>query len=217
MVCATPRSRGGSIARWTPSRSGGEDSASDVLRGCGIQSAPAGRVASPPQQIALVKAVACEPPSVGAPLSRRSTADVHRLVVERGICAVSQSTIVRWLRRDAIRPWRYRSWIFPTDPDFAEKAGRVLDLYQGRWQGECLHPGDFVISADEKPSIQARRRIHQTLPPGPASDADSESSTPTGAAGRSPTSPPGMCAAAGSSAVQNPEAGSRRSTGSSGR
>ena len=138
-----------------------------MLRGCGIQSAPAGRVASPPQQIALVKAVACEPPSVGAPLSRRSTADVHRLVVERGICAVSQSTIVRWLRRDAIRPWRYRSWIFPTDPDFAEKAGRVLDLYQGRWQGECVHPGDFVISADEKPSIQARRRIHQTLPPRP--------------------------------------------------
>lgn len=123
------------------------------------------RAAFPPQQIAEVKAVACEPPSAGAPLSRRSTADVHRLVIERGICAASQSTIVRWLREDAIRPWRYRSWIFPTDPDFAQKAGRILDLYEGRWDGKLLHPGDCIISADEKPSIQARRRIHETLPP----------------------------------------------------
>ncbi len=70
----------------------------------------------PPQQIAEVKAVACEPPSDGCPLSRRSAADVHRLVIDRGICDASQSTIVRWLREDAIRPWQYRSWIFPTDP-----------------------------------------------------------------------------------------------------
>jgi hypothetical protein len=57
------------------------------------------RAAFPPQQIAEVKAVACEPPSEGAPLSRRSTADVHRLVVERGIGDASESTIVRWRRR----------------------------------------------------------------------------------------------------------------------
>jgi hypothetical protein len=123
------------------------------------------RAAFPPQQVAEVKAVACEPPSEGCPLSRRSAADVHRLVLERGICDASQSTIVRWLREDAIRPWQYRSWIFPTDPDFAQKAGRVLDLYEGRWEGKLLHPADCVISADEKPSIQARRRIHPTLPP----------------------------------------------------
>jgi DDE superfamily endonuclease len=123
------------------------------------------RAAFPPQQIAEVKAVACEPPNEGAPLSRRSTADVHRLVLERGICDASQSTIVRWLREDAIRPWQYRSWIFPTDPCFAEKAGRILDLYEGRWEGKLLHPGDCIISADEKPSIQARQRIHETLPP----------------------------------------------------
>ncbi len=122
------------------------------------------RAAFPPQQIAEVKAVACEPPSEGAALSRRSTADVHRLVIERGICDASQSTIVRWLREDAIRPWQYRSWIFPTDPNFAEKAGRILDLYEGRWEGKLLEPGDLIISADEKPSIQARRRIHETLP-----------------------------------------------------
>ena len=72
---------------------------------------------------------------------------------------------MRWLREDAIRPWLYRSWIFPTDPEFAEKAGRILDLYEGRWEGKLLHPGDFVISADEKPSIQARARVAPTLAP----------------------------------------------------
>lgn len=41
-------------------------------------------------------------------------------------------------------------------------------LYQGRFEGTLLHPGEFVICADEQPSIQARRRIHATLPPGSA-------------------------------------------------
>jgi hypothetical protein len=43
----------------------------------------------------------------------------------------------------------------------------VLDLYQGRWWGERLGLRDHVISADEKTSIQARVRCHETLPPGP--------------------------------------------------
>lgn len=122
------------------------------------------RAVFPPEQVTEVKAVACEPPGEGAPLSRRSTADVHRLVIERGICDASHSTIIRWLAEDAIRPWLYRSWIFPTDPDFAKKAGPILDLYAGRFEGRLLHPGEYVISADEKPSIQARQRINETLP-----------------------------------------------------
>jgi len=80
---------------------------------------------------------------------------------------VSGATVWRWLSQDAIKPWQHRSWIFPRDPDFRAKAARVLDLYEGRWQGRLLHPGDFVLSADEKPSIQARRRKHETAPPAP--------------------------------------------------
>jgi hypothetical protein len=88
-------------------------------------------------------------------------------MLERGVCEASATTIARWLAEDAIKPWRYRSWVFPSDPDFLAKAGRVLDLYQRRWQGRLLHPGEFVLCADEKPQIQARRRIHRTLPPRP--------------------------------------------------
>ena len=74
----------------------------------------------------------------------------------------------RWLAEDALKPWQYQSWIFITDPDFQAKAQRVLDLYQRVWDGKPLGPNDFVISADEKPSIQARCRCHPTLPPGKA-------------------------------------------------
>ena len=74
------------------------------------------------------------------------------------------------LRRpnDAQQPWRHRSWIFPRDAQFAEKAGRILDLYAKTWDGTPLQSDEFVISADEKPSLQARRRKHPTLAPGPA-------------------------------------------------
>ncbi|WP_406257085.1 hypothetical protein [Streptomyces chartreusis] len=68
----------------------------------------------------------------------------------------------RWLREDALKPWQYRSWIFLTDPNFRAKAQRVLDLYVRTWQGEPLGRNEYVISADEKTSIQARCRCHPT-------------------------------------------------------
>ena len=124
----------------------------------------------PPEEVAQVKAIACELPGEhGVPLSRFSRTELHRLVVERGVTEASASTIARWLREDALKPWQHRSWVFPTDPDFLERAGPVLDLYQGRFEGKLLHPGDFVVCADEKPSIQARARIHELLPPSPGS------------------------------------------------
>jgi hypothetical protein len=89
-------------------------------------------------------------------------------VVRRGIVAeISGSTVWRWLHGDAIKPWQYRSWIFPRDPQFEQKAGRVLDLYQGMWEGTPLGADEYVISADEKTSIQARIRRHESLPPKP--------------------------------------------------
>ena len=113
-----------------------------------------------------VKALACEPPAAcGVPLARWSTSEIARRACESGLVAsISGSTVWRWLHQDAIRPWRHRSWIFPRDPEFAGKAGQILDLYDRRWQGKPLENDEFVISADEKTSIQARRRIHPTLP-----------------------------------------------------
>ena len=41
----------------------------------------------------------------------------------------------------------------------------MLDLYAGYWQGEPLGPKDYILSADEKTSIQARIRCHPSLGP----------------------------------------------------
>jgi len=102
------------------------------------------------------------------PFSRLSSADIAREAVARGITAsISGATVWRWLSEDAIRPWSHRSWIFPRDPRFAERAGPVLDLYQKTWEGAPLGPGDYVLSSDEKTSIQARRRIASGAPTRP--------------------------------------------------
>ena len=117
--------------------------------------------------VVQVKALACElPHRLGLPLSRLSLADIRQEVMRQGIVAqISDTTLWRWLSADAIRPWQHRTWIFPRDPDFAHKAGRILDLYARLWEGKPLRSSEFVISADEKTSIQARRRKHPTLPP----------------------------------------------------
>ena len=124
----------------------------------------------PAAVVAEAKAIACELPATrGTPTSRWSLADLRDELLVTGLVEeISTTTLWRWLAEDAIRPWQHRSWVFPRAPDFAAKAGVALDLYQRRFQGRQLEPGQFVISADEKTSIQARCRCHPTLPPGVA-------------------------------------------------
>ena len=138
------------------------------MPGSRIVSAWAVRVVFPPEQVAEVKALACELAKThGLPLSRFSRSELHRLVVQRGLTEASASTIWRWLHDDALKPWQQRSWIFVRDPAFAEKAGRVLDLYQRRFEGRRLRPDEYVICADEKSQLQALGRKHASLPPAP--------------------------------------------------
>ena len=116
-----------------------------------------------------MKSLACELPYTrGLPLSRFSMAEIQGEVIGRGLVAsIGETTIWRWLSQDAIRPWFHRSWIFPRDPQFAHRAGPILDLYEGHWKGRPLSDADCVVSTDEKTSIQARRRDHPILPPAP--------------------------------------------------
>jgi transposase len=118
---------------------------------------------------AEVVALACAlPAESGVPLSKWSCPELARELATRCQITVSASTIRRWLAGDALKPWQHRSWISVRDPQFAAKAGRVLDLYAGIWDGGPLGSNDYVICADEKTSIQARCRCHPTLPPGKA-------------------------------------------------
>jgi transposase len=119
--------------------------------------------------VAEVKALACELPTESdVPLAKWSCPELAAEAARRGVVtSVSASTVRRWLAADALKPWQHRSWIFPRDPDFAVKAARVLDLYARVFDGAPLGDDDYVISADEKPGVQARSRIHPSRAAGP--------------------------------------------------
>src|SRR6266496_1355992 len=89
--------------------------------------------------------LACQlPAATGVPLSRLTG-------------PVSASSILRILAEHPIKPWQYRSWIYPRDPDFAAKAKVIVDLYQGYYQGKRLRPGDRVISSVIRGNEDQRR------------------------------------------------------------
>ncbi len=113
---------------------------------------------------AHIVALACSHPSAHVKVFKRWSAEKLRAVaIETGIVAsISASSIRGWLREDKIKPWRYHSWQKSTDPQFVEKAGRVLDLYETA--EELAAHKEMVLCVDEKPSIQARERVDETLP-----------------------------------------------------
>ena len=165
-MTSSPRA---SICRGKWSASGGSGSGGTDCRASRSCLGAGGLPAFPPRVVVAVKALACELPARrGLPLARWSLPELQREVVAQGLVAqISGATLWRWLSQDALRPWRHRSWIFPRDPAFAAKAERILDLYAGSWDGVPLGPREYVLSADEKTSIQARLRIHPSLPPAP--------------------------------------------------
>jgi hypothetical protein len=113
-----------------------------------------------PEQVAEVKAIACELPAThGLPLGRFTRSELHRLVVERGVTDASASTIWRWLHGDALKPWQQRSWIFVRDPAFRERAGRVLDLYQRRFgehYRQIARPFDWTFTRTDLERVLAK-------------------------------------------------------------
>ena len=167
---ATPRSPGPWVSPMTPSASGGAGSASTASTV--LRDRP--RTGRPPP---LPRDGGGRGEGAGLRAARRQRtcrwpSGAARTwpprPLERGIVAsVSASTVRRWLAADALKPWQHRSWIFPRDPDFAVKAARVLDLYARVFDGEPLGDNDYVLSADEKPGVQARSRIHPSAPPRP--------------------------------------------------
>jgi len=127
---------------------------------------PDDRGLSPPETIVTVKALACERPTDAQrrPLSRFSVTDVWERAQEVGF-TLSYSTVWRRLHEDALRPWLFQQWLFPRDPQLLEKAIPILELYHRRWDGQPLGPHDVVLSADEMSGLQAKSRIHTSLPP----------------------------------------------------
>ena len=114
---------------------------------------------------ALVVAIACELPAErGLALGRHFASSIWQVVTSEGV-EVSLRSVQRILKTNALKPWRYVSWMHPRDPNFVPKVKVILDLYQFIFEGNSLGPDDHVLCADEKTSIQARQR--QVTAPGP--------------------------------------------------
>ncbi len=118
---------------------------------------------------AAVVALACQlPAATGVPLSRWTGPELAAEIGKAGLAGpISASSILRILAEHPVKPWQYRSWIYPRAPDFEAKAKVILDLYQGFYGGKPLRPGDRLLSFDAKPSIQARGRCHPTTAAAP--------------------------------------------------
>jgi transposase len=120
---------------------------------------------------AAICALACQlPAATGVPLARWSGPELAAEITRAGLARpVSASSVLRILAEHPIKPWQYRSWIFPRDPGFAAKATVVLDLYQGFYLGAPLGPGDRIISeiicSSNKFSLHFRRsELSRTRP-----------------------------------------------------
>jgi len=96
------------------------------------------------------------PEKFGVPLARWSVRALAEFIARRHGWQISRSSVSRFLRSMALKPHRVQYWLNPTDPDFDEKAAKICKLY--------VSPpaGTTVLSLDEKPGVQALRRIHPT-------------------------------------------------------
>ena len=116
---------------------------------------------------AAVVALACQlPAATGVPLAHWTGPELAAELTARNLARfpVSASSVLRILAEHPVKPWQYQSWIYPRDPDFEAKAKVIVDLYQGYYDGEPLGPDDRILSFDAKPQINARHRLHPTLP-----------------------------------------------------
>ncbi len=120
----------------------------------------------PPQVRVQVTATACSlPKQEQVPISRWSRAELARRVAQvPTLPCISASTVGRWLKAERLRPWRYHAWQHIHDPvAFVQRARPVLEAYgQAR---ALLRAGTWLVSLDEKTSIQAREGEQ---PPRPA-------------------------------------------------
>ena len=109
-------------------------------------------------------ALACQlTAATGVPLGRSTGPKLTAELAARGLASPHVGIRPAYLARHPVGPWQYQSWTYPLDPDFKARAKVIVDLYQG----EPLGPGDRILSFDARPQINARRRLHSTLPAAP--------------------------------------------------
>lgn len=130
------------------------------------------------EQKALLVALACEQPDPETnPVSRRSSEDLAREAVRRGIVdQISARYLREILARNDVRPHRQEYGLTSPDqldPDFGDRVAKICDLYQESqqvYQQERIH----TVCIDEQTGIQALERVAPDLPTRPGDIAKLE-------------------------------------------
>src|SRR5947209_19882 len=119
------------------------------------------------EQMALILAVACEPPEKsGRPITHWTGRELADEVVQRGIVeAISASQINRYLREAQLQPHKSRYWLNTTEKDpelFQEQVEMVCACYHAAPQLYHYHD-THTLCVDEMTGIQALERLAPTL------------------------------------------------------
>ena len=111
-----------------------------------------------------VIALACDQPSsYGYEGEEHWTYDTLTEAINR--CAgipMSRSSVVRTLKAINLKPHKTKMWLHSPDPDFKVKVNTIVDLYHTEWPDDVV-----VLCVDEKTSMQANERKHETQRPLP--------------------------------------------------
>jgi DDE superfamily endonuclease len=118
----------------------------------------------PPEERHQVLCLATtKPADVGVPASHWSLNDLaYHILKEAHYADMSRSTIQRILAQADLKPHCSRYWLTSHDPDFEAKALDICRLYLDSFR--LFEQGELVVSVDEKTSIQALERLHETMP-----------------------------------------------------
>jgi transposase len=98
----------------------------------------------------IVAVAGARPDTQGLPFTRWSLAKLSAYLREQGICEISPAHLGRVLAEAGLSFQRTRSWKASLDPDYEQKAARVLSLY------ERPPRGGAVISFDQMGPLSLR-------------------------------------------------------------
>jgi Homeodomain-like domain/DDE superfamily endonuclease len=124
-----------------------------------------------PEQVALIVALACEPPALsGRPITRWTHRELRDEVIKRGIVAeISVAQVGRYLLEAAMQPHRSKMWLNTTEKDpktFEQEVKTVCQTYLDAAH-KAAEDGTRTISVDEATSLQALERNAPDKPPQP--------------------------------------------------
>jgi transposase len=121
-----------------------------------------------PEQIALILALACEPPEKsGRPITHWTTAELADEAKKRGIVtSISASQVRRYLCEAELQPHKSRYWLNAREKDpqqFQQKVEAVCTCYREAPQ-LYAEANTHTMCTDEMTGIQALERVAATLP-----------------------------------------------------